>query len=442
MASNGIKFLVVGTGEIVKKLAPTWHLYQQKGVLVYAVDIRDDPTGLEALYSGAFHNWKNPEQLRALIATARDDPFDFAYLSTFPELHVMTALRLDFLASKFILPKPVDSNFDAIRTLYLESKRNRAMDIGKRALVHDHYRNKPLTAKLKDRMKTLHGQNGYLKKIQLYITEHNSIQDEWERSESLECGIILDLAPHALSVICELVPETLQWYDNAGHLYKRRGRRFEIVTAIRGRDNLCILQRLGAETFGAIHLRVFEDIDFTPKGTDNVARTIRNRPFDILVVVGKGVNPSRHGEPRDLKAIQLEFDGHTVRGNFDTGAIAGVVLERALEKQLEEQYDVSHRGLNLPLMQLAEARFSVEDLSKGQMVSPFQSFDEAYLIAELLDGCLQHSTARDPFPYGRPSTIAELLNRCIARGLERMWAVEDEEPANLIFGRLPDDPIP
>jgi hypothetical protein len=201
-----------------------------------------------------------------------------------------------------------------------------------------------------------------------------------------------------------------------------------------------MLHTLDSETFAAIHFRVYEDIEFIPRGKTQVADTISGRPFDLLVVVGKGVSIQDKTDHRDLKAIEIEFDGQYVRGNFDTNAISGMI-DPDLHRRLEAGVDVSQRGLNLPLLQLAEHGFSLDEARPGEVIRPFQSFGEAYKIAELLAKCRKHHTARELVRYVPLDKVADVLNRCMTRGLDPMWALDDGL-AGLVFGELPINPVP
>jgi len=441
-ASKPVRFLIAGTGAIVEKLEKTWQQFDSMGVELHAADIRDDAAGRSVLPESVhFYNWKNPNQLRDLADAAHDEPFDFVYLSTFPDVHIFTALRLDFLAHNFIFPKPVDSNFPSMATLHSEYMTDRAVNIATRSSVHDHYRNKPLTHYLRAHIGQLHSRNGFFKNIKIYITEHKSIQMEFQRRKSLECGMILDLCPHALSVAYEIVPEKLTWNDDEGNTFRRTARSFQVVSCIRARDNLSILHSPNSETFAAIHFRGLEDIEFIPRGAEDVADRLKDRPFDLLVVVGKGVSLGGREEGRDLKAIEMEFDGQTVRGNFDTSALAGVT-DKELQQEAERHIDPRHRGLNLPLMQLADSNFAFDNGSENQLVTPFQHYEEAFGIAALLDKAARDQSSQDLLHYRPGSGVPDIVNRCVSRGLDRRWALDEDSLGRLIFGELPGDPIP
>ena len=439
-AGNGTKFLISGTGAIVGKLKPTWELYADLNIELYAADICDNPAGRSALPEKArFFNWKNSEERQQLIEAGWDRPFDFVYLSTYPSVHIFTALRLDFIAKQFIFPKPVDSNFSSMQTLFSEYTCGRSVNLVSRSCVHDHYRNKPITKFLRAQIADLHRRNGYLKNVRIFITEWKSIQNEFQRRESLECGIMLDLGPHALSVAYEVVPNTLSWQSDDGDNYKRVSRRFEIVSASRGRDNLSILHNQDKETFAAIHLRGLEEIEFTPKSTvDHVERICR--PFDVLIVVGKGVSVNDRAQKQDLKAIELEFDGQIVRGNFDTNALSGVV-DKDVQKGMESKIDTRHRGLNLPLQELGTNRFDLEKLNAGGVITPFQNYEEAFAISSLLEDCSLHHTSRTLNHYHANTSVADLVNRCVKQGLSSKWALDEDDVARLIFGESPRDSV-
>jgi hypothetical protein len=442
---GGCRILIVGTGAIVKKMEPTWALYQKRGARIYAADVVDKPSALAALpKETTFYNCRNRDRLRALQDEAKRKPFDCAYLSTLPELHLAEALKYDSLVHRFIIPKPIDSHFTLLETFHNQQKDAGAYnDLVGRICVHDHYRNKPLTSYLKGHMTDLLRRNGYLKNIRLYIVEHRTIQSEWRRRPSLECGMILDLAPHALSVLYELVPNEMEWTDTEGHTFQRIRREIRVVNAVLGRDNNSILHDPRAETFATLHFKVIETIHFSPKDEPKVVDAFPHE-FDVLIIVGKGISLSgaddKSGE-RDLKAIEIEFDGQIVRGNFDTNAVSGVIDERLHERLLKE-VNPDHRGLNLPMMELATNGFSL-DFKNGKLISPFQSFEEAFRIARLLEDCRKHSDSLKGdrmARYHANASIGSLLNRCVAMGLDQKWALR-EEPTNLVFGRIPHNAI-
>jgi GNAT superfamily N-acetyltransferase len=440
------RLLIIGTGAIIKKMAPSWECFNKAGVKIFAADVEPNPQGLPALPPVAkFYNCRNRNEQSDLLKEARAEPFDLAYLSTIPELHLAEVFKHDCLVRNFIIPKPVDSHFGLLETLHAQQKvEGSYRDLVKRIFVHDHYRNKPLTAYLKGHMQDLHRRNGYLKNIRLYIVEHGTIQKEFRRRRSLECGMILDLAPHALSVVCELVPNEMEWMDLEGNTFKRMHREIRVVDAVRGRDNACILHRPLAETFAALHFRITETIHFIPK-EDATYVDASTRDFDLLIVVGKGISLGEtqgEGCSQDLKAIEVEFDGQIVRGNFDTNAVSGVIDEQ-LHCKLMSRVNPDHRGLNLPFLELAENGFSFENLDSTKVIAPFQSFEEAFDISRLLEDCHKHlRSPRDHelVLYRAYTTIGALLNRCVAMGLNQKWALK-EDPTNLVFGKVPVNAI-
>jgi hypothetical protein len=219
-----------------------------------------------------------------------------------------------------------------------------------------------------------------------------------------------------------------------------QGRRFEIVSAVRGRDNLSILHNQDKETFAAIHLRGFENIEFTPKGLANHVERIPSRAFDVLIVVGKGVSVNDRAQKQDLKAIELEFDGQIVRGNFDTNALSGVV-NKEVQKEMESKIDTRHRGLNLPLQELGTNGFDLEKLNAGNVITPFQNYEEAFAISSLLEECSLHHTSRNLNHYHANASLADLVNRCVKQGLSSKWALDEDDVSRLIFGESPRDSV-
>ena len=98
-------------------------------------------------------------------------------------------------------------------------------------------------------------------------------------------------------------------------------------------------------------------------------------------------------------------------------------------------------GLNRPLQDLATPGSSLENPGNGQLIQPFQTFDDAFSIVSLLEGCRTHHTASALLHYSTHDRVSDLISRCIARGLDAKWALEGDL-ANLVFGKVLDEPIP
>jgi hypothetical protein len=109
-------------------------------------------------------------------------------------------------------------------------------------------------------MPELHAIHGFINQIRVFLVEHRSVNQEWNRRAALECGMIFDLGVHNVTVIQELVPPTLSWTNSHGHQFRRERREIEAVTCARGRTSACILQNQEAETFAAIELRITERV--------------------------------------------------------------------------------------------------------------------------------------------------------------------------------------
>ncbi|MGH9971490.1 MAG: hypothetical protein ACREBG_27350, partial [Pyrinomonadaceae bacterium] len=412
--------------------------YADQGVKLLAMDIVDDPSGKSHLPDGtSFYNIQRADQRTALLAL---EPFDICLLSNYPSVHLATALQFDFFTERFIFPKPVDSHIQLLKTVREGRDRTFASIVSK-MLVHDHYRNKPLVARLKSLLPTLHGKYGFIREFRIYITERRSAQDEWQRKGALDDGLILDLAPHAISVLMELLPKRLRWESDEGHSFERLDIRFDDVRGCyRARDNFSIL-RDGAETFAAIDLLGTEIIDFFPGG-DHQPLRLQPRDFHILIVVGKGTSIDTSANGLDLKSIQLTFDGNDVIGNFDTNAIGGVIDDDIVNR-LTEKVDPRQRGLNLPFQRLGKLEFDFESLSASaeSIVADFQGFDEAYQVTAILSQALQHDSAKiisTHYPPGIPSS--DLVNRLLSRGLDQRW--QHPGPLNqMVLGRPPVDAI-
>jgi hypothetical protein len=139
--------------------------------------------------------------------------------------------------------------------------------------------------------------------------------------------------------------------------------------------------------------------------------------------------------------VRLEFDGISVSGNFDSGALSGVI-DWQLQRQLERDIDPRHRGLNLPLQQLAECDFQIDTLQHRELVPPFLSFETGFQIAALLEECRRHMSAQDLLFYRPGIPVADLVNRCIAAGFSHHWALNEDDVAHLVFGEVPQDVIP
>jgi hypothetical protein len=438
MENTQIKFLIAGAGDFTRKMKPTLVQYADQGVKILAMDIVDEPSGKAHLPDGtSFYNIQNVEQRAQLLKL---EPFDICLVANYPSVHLATALQFDFFTERFIFPKPVDSHIQLLNTVKQGRERTFSTIVSK-MLVHDHYRNKPLVARIKSLLPTLHGKYGFIREFRIYITERQSTQDEWQRRGTLDDGLILDLAPHAISVLMELLPKRLRWEGDDGHSFERLDIRFnEVRGCYRARDNFCILKD-GAETFGVIDLVGTETIDFLPKGDHEPIR-LQPREFHILIVVGKGTSIDTAANGQDLKAIQMTFDGNDVFANFDTNAIGGVIDE-VLVNRLNDKIDLRQRGINLPFERLGKVGFDFDrlKLSTENIVADFQEFDEAYQVTAILSEALQHDTAKlitAHYPPGIPSS--DLINRLVSRGLDQRW--QHPSPLNqMVLGRPPVDTI-
>src|SRR5436190_11547844 len=89
-ATNGkLRFLIMGAGAIVSKMAPAWKRFHDAGVEIVAADVLSHPQGFEALPQNTrFYNCAHKSQLGELLKEAKKRPFNFAYLSTIPDLHL------------------------------------------------------------------------------------------------------------------------------------------------------------------------------------------------------------------------------------------------------------------------------------------------------------------------------------------------------------------
>ncbi|MFX1340989.1 MAG: hypothetical protein ACFFDK_20430, partial [Promethearchaeota archaeon] len=296
---------LVGLGDIIKKSARTWEEFDKKGIKILAADIIEKPLGLESLPNSAeFFNFSDAKDQNSFFKTVKENQLEFGYISNYPEVHLPTALELRRFTKKIIIPKPLDSNYLLISTLLNETSFSSFISNVK---VHDHYRNKPVVNALKKIMPDLHRRYGYLRQLKLFLIEKKSTQDEWYRKNTLDSGLILDLGPHLVSILQELIPKKLIWTDMGGHIFERIDRTIEVVSCGRGRDNLCILEP-GAETFALIHLRIHEDIVFYADDSKNNKVPVKNF-MDVLLVMGKGVSVDQSSDDGDLKAIEMEVDG-------------------------------------------------------------------------------------------------------------------------------------
>jgi hypothetical protein len=358
-------------------------------------------------------------------------PFDLCYIATFPRVHLVTAFRFDYFSNGFNFAKPVDSHLDLLNTMYLEKERI-FHSIALKMVVHDHYRNKPVVAALRKGLKTLHGRYGFIQEMRVYITERKSTEDEWYRKGALDDGILMDLAPHALSVIFELLPTPFSWENKEGHHFNRIGVKLnDIVGCYRARDNNCILHQ-GVETFGVIHIRGSEDIVFTPKESGKEL-PLEPHKVDILIAVGKGTSIDREDNPGNLKGVKITFDGTTVIGNFDTNGISGVSAGDTKLDLMLDAIDVCQGGINLPFSRLGDLNLDLEAVrgDQGAALRPFQTFDDAMKVVNILDNCLKHPTATNLIHYETGTTSADVINRIVG---DTRWR-HPRPLTDLIIGR-------
>jgi hypothetical protein len=250
----------------------------------------------------------------------------------------------------------------------------------------------------------------FLRGAIFFLVERNTIEEkEMHRRKALECGMLFELAVHMISILQEIVPKSITWYGKGHGTYERRNRRIEVVACITAKDGASLLRASTvmpgreAETFGAIELKVTEEI-YHAESRETVEGT-----FPVLVVVGKGL-PGDEGMTRDLKTVVLNFkDGASVTLDLDTYGISGFD-QSTLQDAGYDQLEFNQRGINLALILAAQNHFC-----PGEGGNVFQPYAPALESVRILSEALRRAPAQ-PVGYGVPSaTCRELLNELLLK---------------------------
>jgi hypothetical protein len=420
----------LGTGDLYRKCHHALEYFRKLGATLVAVDIVSNPNGLTAFAPDDFFVWPSQrDRARLLRRLARDHPA-LLIIANWPEDHLASVLLLSRYATMTVVAKPIDINLPLLERLVRASELYRWLldTVG----VHDQYLRRPPIMALRQGLSELHAASGFLQGIRLFIAERRSVNDEPTRLRALEVGIIYDLAVHAIAILLELTPPQLTWTMPDGHQYRRLSRDIRVIGCAKAQVAGCMLANQDAETFATIEFEVQENIQFNNGGSSPVTRS-----FPVLVVVGKGVVLD-DGVGRDLKALELSFQGYEpLRMDLETNAISGPDLVRLIP---HGQMDRRQRGLNEPLIKLADRAFTPSDRSPDE-IPLFQSVDAAHLCLQLLAAA--HTAASGKLMAYRPGVaVHDLINRLIASDqLNSYWRMS-QAPTSLLIGEPPNEQIP
>jgi len=430
-SSDRIVF-VDGWGDVIGKAAPAFEQLRTAGYKLIARDIVEDPRALRTIQPDdlLIRGRESHERQFDKLALSRRG-FEAAYIANPGDQHIGSALELQRFSKRILVSKPLDTNLNFLTMIHSNQLRFESFtELLAKLYIHDHYLNKPGVEFLTGLMPTLHARHNFLRRIKMFLVERNSIEfDEAGRREGLRCGLLFDLGVHLLSMLDRLVPNLMRWTDVTSRSYERLGRKIFVKACSTATDYGSTLGKSTvvfgreAETFGMLELEVQEEFMMHGSEVKDVST------FPVLITVGKGV-PIHKGAARDLKSIVLEFkDGAEITLDLDThqfsGIDAGTLSERAYD-----QLDLTQRGINKPLLELATSGFGDQFPQQA-----FQNWSPALSCVEHLFRAL-HQHSGEPVGYG-PTDCQGLMNQLFQQNPNfSRWNLPNDFET-LIFGMPP-----
>lgn len=251
-----------------------------------------------------------------------------------------------------------------------------------------------LVTHLRRKLTVLHGHHGFVKTAYLFSLKTDiglaPLAPSLLLTESK--GIASSLGKGVITALDLLVPPVLRWQDVEGNSFVRTGRQFSVVNAVPARHDLPFGGVGKTESFAALHLRVSEDIEFSPAGSQSVEDR-RSRNFDVIAFVGTGIMLTDRKARFKLNLIDLHFEIGRITIDCDRQVITGVDIGTA------EYADAAQPG------------------DTGEVN---QSFDI------ILHECRAYFAAKELVGYKAGSTPTEVVDRCIRAGLDQRWALSPE----------------
>jgi len=401
---------VIGHGALAERQKPTYVHWVNQDIAVHCADV--DRTQLDDCING-IQKYVIPNDEDKLLCVPH---FDLLCINNVPDLHLMTALHYGTYADRIIIQKPQDLNYPLIQRIATASGFER---FRRKTVIHDHYRNKSVYAALLTQIPELLQRYGKFKRIMFFLTESKSVSDEPQRAQSLNCGMIQDLAVHLIDLMLELLISASEWSFNPGddRLNRRIGGDVEMINCVKRVDQTSILGD-EVETFAAMDLQVTEKIEF-PAGSTNP--THYQHRFNVLVAVGKGLAVEQ-GAVRDLKSIVIEFE----REGFYVVVDLATLNARHLSI---DDINHLHGGMNRPLMLISPnppehalrgaggTNFRLwQSLSLGQHVAAIASCAKEW----------EQPNGMPAYPYQRP--LGDLIRELASKNQIRQTVWGDLPP--------------
>ena len=419
------RVLVIGHGALAMRQAPTYQHWLDQGVDVHCADV--DEAKLEDCLSG-IHRYVLPRHEANLLSKA---PFDLVCVSNIPSLHLATALHFGTYAKRIVIQKPQDLNYPLIEVI---AEARGYEDFRSKTVIHDHYRNKSAFVALLEQLPMLMRRYGKFTKVMFFLTEAKSVSDEPDRAQSLECGMIQDLAVHQIDLMleCLLKATEFRFHEDDERINRRERGTIQIVNCIRMKDQTSILGD-HVETFAALDIRVSETLRFEDPSGRLLARYPHS--FDVLIAVGKGI-AIEQGVAKDCKAIVLEFERPGFYSVVDLASLGVREVEAGIINR-------RHGGMNRPLLLLSPnpPDHAIHGPG-GPDFAQWQSLALGKQIAGIAMDAQSFGSAQGlaAYPYRRP--LGDLIRELVSTGkLRGTWNVlpplttfqiEDPRPADYI----------
>ncbi len=387
--------LLLGIGDLMLKKLPWVRLMHLLGIKVFAADLNPNPSGRDAL-APFIENYivlDGGKGDRELVRLAKRNPYSLIDISTWGDSHMAMAMRFQDIAGLLVGTKPVDTNLELLANINRYHSQGSPLfrQLVENLRIHDHYGSRWVVLEAARRMPGWQAEEGFIREIQIFILESQSVADEHQRLDALKDGICLDLLPHVFRVLQALLPIGAAW-ENGKITYTRRSLRLKISGGAR-ENNIGTPIAGEIETFAAVSLQGTETVEMT----GGLHRT-EHFPFRLLCVVGKGVEATP-GNQRDTKGLAIKFQtGARVTIDLDSQRI------RTPHGDIVAPPTVLHRGINLPLLEVIKAG---EDGAPGTE-HHFQPFGDAFQAAMLIDQARRLPWMGRAYPKG--AVCSDLVN--------------------------------
>jgi hypothetical protein len=314
----------------------------------------------------------------------------------------------------FIFIKPVDADLMKYWEVLLKPE---WASLAASSYVHAHYRNKRIIPRLKNYLPENLRKHGNITRVDLYITEKESIIKS--QRPCMRSGVILDLAPQCFSVLKELLGSLTTWPGKDGGKYEKLRIIFDVDacrTAKAAKTNIL------EETFAIITGEITQTLAFFSDENERYCPQVTPKKIPMTLVMGKDIySEAPTVGDSDIKGLLFQFeDGTELAANFSSNWV-GHPGDREMAQA--DRWSC-HNGINLPFFKLLQENLDIHAvMAHDDTVKSFLSFEDAQEVMELtelarrkrthesaitavIDGTVTNGT------YENHSPIEKLLKAC------------------------------